>query len=81
MHFTTDKPMTMIKAPSIPIQTLGKTIQETTTTMRQASQSRITKGNIEPGTTVASADMTSTDVNDIERHYSGKHGCSKCGCE
>ena len=33
------------------------------------------------GTTVASADTTSMDVNDIERHNSGKHGCSKCGCK
>ena len=45
----TDKPMTMIKAPSISIQTLKQMIQETYMIMRQASQSRITKGNIEPG--------------------------------
>ena len=49
MHFTTDRPMTMIKAPSISIQTLEKMIQRATTMTRQASQLRITKGSIGPG--------------------------------
>ena len=48
MHFTTDRSMTMIKAPLISIQTLEKMIQGATTTMRQASQLRITKGSIGP---------------------------------
>ena len=62
MHFTTERPVMMIEAPSISIQTLEKMIQETTTMTRQASQSRITKGNIEPRKTEQSVVRTNVNL-------------------